>query len=238
MNKVPVYNLEGKEADRIDLKTDLSLFSFNPSLVREVNIILQNNKRTAKAHTKTRGEVRGGGKKPWKQKGTGRARAGSNRSPIWRGGGVTFGPRNNRNYKKKINKKAAKLAFAISFKKKFDDGEIKIIDSWEGLKPKTKELAKVLAKMGIEKVTNLIVNDGTNLNLLRASRNLVGVQCIDLNSVNSLSFYLFKNILFSKTTFKELLKKITTEGKDKLKDEKGIAAKAKKANKKVEAPKK
>ena len=106
MVKVKLFNTEGKEVGEKKLRDDVFGVTVNPAFVHEIMVGIKANARKPWAHTKERGEVRGGGKKPWRQKGTGRARHGSIRSPLWKGGGVTFGPRNERNFDKKINRKA------------------------------------------------------------------------------------------------------------------------------------
>ena len=105
MSKIKVYNLEGKKTGEMELPPEVFDVKFKDSLVHQVYVAHISNARKTLAHTKTKGEVRGGGKKPWKQKGTGRARHGSIRSPLWKGGGITFGPRSERNFSKKINKR-------------------------------------------------------------------------------------------------------------------------------------
>src|SRR5262245_24267265 len=125
--KVPVYNQKAESVGEIDLNA--KIFGVKPSLhlMAESVRVQLSNARKGLAHTKTRGEVSGGGKKPWKQKGTGRARVGSTRSPIWRHGGVTFGPRSNRNWELKINKQAKRKALFMSLSDKASDGKLIII---------------------------------------------------------------------------------------------------------------
>ncbi len=137
--KLPVYNIEGKEVKKIDLDESIFGLDWNGDLVYQTTVASLGNARTNIAHTKNRGEVSGGGKKPWRQKGTGRARHGSSRSPIWKGGGVTFGPRNDQNFKRKINKKMKIKAFATILSQKVRDNELILIDSFKIETPKTKE---------------------------------------------------------------------------------------------------
>lgn len=144
----PLYGADGKKTGDITLPESVFAVSWNADLVHQVIVSIQANARTPIAHTKGRAEVSGGGKKPWKQKGTGRARHGSIRSPIWKGGGVTFGPRNERDFSKKINKKMSAKALLCALSKKYQDGEILFIDSLSFSDPKTshaKEVVRALA---------------------------------------------------------------------------------------------
>lgn len=135
---------------------------WNADLVHEVVRLMNSNSRNNIAHTKTRGEVRGGGKKPWKQKGTGRARHGSTRSPIWVGGGVAHGPRNTQNYERKINKKAKTKALFTILSRKYKDGEVIFVDDIKFDKPQTKEAKNILLSLskikGFEKLSTKKVN--------------------------------------------------------------------------------
>jgi large subunit ribosomal protein L4 len=142
--KLAVYDKKGKEIEKVDLPKDIFEVPFNADLVHQVAVSMDSSARSNTAHTKDRSEVRGGGKKPWKQKGTGRARHGSTRSPIWVGGGVTFGPRNERNYDKKVNKKVKAKALATILSQKARDNEIVLIDSVKIDEIKTKEAVSII----------------------------------------------------------------------------------------------
>lgn len=142
-----VFTMAGKDAGTIALPPELFAVAWNADLVHQVVIGMQANARPTVAHTKFRGEVSGGGKKPWKQKGTGRARHGSNRSPIWKGGGVTHGPRAEKDYSVKINKKMRAAALAVVISRKYRDGEVFFVDSLSFARPMTKEAIGVLVSL-------------------------------------------------------------------------------------------
>lgn len=144
-----IYSEQGSEVGSVALSEKLFGVAWNADLVHEVVVGMQANARQSSAHTKDRSEVRGGGKKPWKQKGTGRARHGSTRSPIWSGGGVAHGPRNTKDYSVKINKKVRAKALASVFSKKHADSEVIFLESMSFVEPKTaqaKSLITALAK--------------------------------------------------------------------------------------------
>lgn len=142
-----IYNQEGKETGSINLPASVFGLPWNSDLVHQVVVSEAANKRNRVAHTKDRGEVRGGGKKPWRQKGTGRARHGSIRSPIWIGGGVTHGPTKEKNYEKKIGKKMKAKALFTILSEKLRQNEILFVDNINLKESKTKEAKKVLEKM-------------------------------------------------------------------------------------------
>ncbi|MFZ2523028.1 MAG: 50S ribosomal protein L4 [Minisyncoccia bacterium] len=142
-----VYSSKGKETGTIDLPKDVFGLSWNADLVHQVVTSMLSSARTNVAHTKNRGEVRGGGKKPWQQKGTGRARHGSIRSPLWVGGGVTHGPRNDKDYTRKVNKKMRAKALYTILSKKFKDGQILFVDDLSVKTPKTKDAKEILASL-------------------------------------------------------------------------------------------
>jgi large subunit ribosomal protein L4 len=151
-----VYNTKGKEAGKVTLPEAVFSTQWNADLVHQVVVSMMSNAREPIAHTKTRGEVRGGGKKPWQQKGLGRARHGSSRSPIWVGGGVAHGPRNDKNYSKKINKKMKAAALYSLLSKKLKDGEIMFVDALTFAEPKAKDAKEILSTLsgvkGFEKL--------------------------------------------------------------------------------------
>lgn len=142
--KLPVYNREGKEVKTIELSDDVFGLAWNGDLVHQVVTSMLSNARDNIAHTKDRGDVSGGGKKPWRQKGTGRARHGSSRSPIWVGGGVTFGPRNDQNFKRKINKKVKSKALATVLSQKARENELILVEDVSFDTPKTKDARSII----------------------------------------------------------------------------------------------
>jgi len=142
--KAKIYNQKGISTETIDLPSKIFDVKWRADLVHQVVESMRSNRRAGTADTKDRGEIRGGGKKPWKQKGTGRARHGSSRSPIWVGGGVTHGPLSEKNYKKKISKKMRAEALFSVLSKKMKDGEILFIDSLTLSEIKTKEALEIM----------------------------------------------------------------------------------------------
>ena len=147
VTEAPVFAMDGGSKGTIALPPELFAVAWNGDLVHQVVVGMQANARPVTAHTKNRGEVSGGGKKPWKQKGTGRARHGSSRSPIWKGGGVTHGPRAEKIYAVKINKKMRSAALASVLSRKLQDGEIIFVDSLAFKLPKTKEAVTFLGAL-------------------------------------------------------------------------------------------
>jgi large subunit ribosomal protein L4 len=177
---IPVYNKEGEKVGTTSLSSELFDVRFNPDVVHQVITSMDANARATLAHTKDRSEVRGGGKKPWKQKGTGRARHGSIRSPIWKGGGVTFGPRKEKNYSVKINKKMRRTALAMTLSAKVKDNELFVIDTFAIPSAKTKEMAAAIKMFfskampdGADRIpSTLIVTPKNDLNIRRSAGNL------------------------------------------------------------------
>ena len=164
--KATVYNTKGKEAGEIELPEALFGAKKNDALVRQVVLAMQANARTPVADTKGRGDVRGGGKKPWKQKGTGRARHGSIRSPIWRGGGVAHGPQKEKNYAQKINKKMRAKALAVVLSEKMKAGRILFVDTLSLSAPKTKEAKGALEALSSVKGFDMLSKRRNNSALI------------------------------------------------------------------------
>ena len=181
MPTVKVYNQEGHEIGAETLPDALFGLRWNAELVRQAIMAKEANGRSNLAHTKGRGEVRGGGKKPWRQKGTGRARHGSIRSPIWVGGGVTHGPSKDKNFSLKINKQMRRKALLVSLSQKLREAEIMLVDNIAIAEAKTKNAARMLrALAGVEGYRQLAGRGGRALlilpksdsSLIRATRNL------------------------------------------------------------------
>lgn len=142
-----VYNTKGEETGKVNLPESVFDLPWNDDLVHQVVVSAQSNLRTPVAHTKDRSEVRGGGRKPWRQKGTGQARHGSRRSPIWRGGGITFGPRKEKDYSKKINKKMKAKALFTTLSQKLKDNEIIFVDSIAFAEPKSAKAKEIVSNL-------------------------------------------------------------------------------------------
>lgn len=206
MPEVTIYNKEGKKAGSVTLQESIFGLPWNANLVHQVAAALMANRRRGTAHTKGRGEVSGGGKKPWHQKGTGRARHGSTRSPIWVGGGVTHGPRSKKNYSKKINKKTRRKALLVALSQKLRDKEIVMLDSLVPLEPKTKRGAAILknlsavpefAKLG-KGASAVVLTPTGDTNALRAFRNIERVRVEEARNLNALDALSAKYLIFPK----------------------------------------
>lgn len=209
-----VYNQKGQEAGKIKLSESVFGLPWNADLVHQVVVSMMSNSRHPIANTKTRGEVRGGGKKPWQQKGTGRARHGSTRSPIWVGGGVAHGPRSDKNYDRKINKKARSKALYTILSKKLKDGEILFIDSLSFTTPKAKDAKSTLLAFskvkGFEKFATkpknvaIIALDKKTPEVMKSFKNFGNVSVEEFRTINPVSVLNHKYIVI--TNPKESLK--------------------------------
>lgn len=195
------YNQKGTQAGKITLPNSVFGVKWNADLVHQVALAMQANKRAGTAHTKDRSEVSGGGKKPWAQKGTGRARHGSSRSPIWVGGGVTFGPRTDKDYSQKINKKMRTKALFTVLSKKLSLGKVLFVDTISLSEMKTKSAVEVISSLskisGFERLsskkptTALIALSKADKLVEKSFANLPGITvglAKDLNALDAMSF--------------------------------------------------
>jgi large subunit ribosomal protein L4 len=198
MARVALYNQEGKETGQIELDPSLFDVEVNTALVHEAVVAQMANAREAIAHTKDRSEVAGTGKKPWKQKGTGRARHGSRRSPLWIGGGITFGPRNDRNFSMKINKKARRKALAMALTDKVKSGNFIAVEQLRLEDGKTKQLSALLKHLPINGKRTLILVEPTNRSVSIAAQNLSNIQTLPINALNIVDLLKKPNVLISK----------------------------------------
>lgn len=208
--KTKVYNLEGKSNSDVELNDKVFGVEVKPEVVHEVFVAISNNKRQPWAHTKDKSEVSGGGRKPWKQKGTGRARHGSNRSPIWVGGGITFGPRNERNYKTKINKKTRRLALKMTLSDRFESKALWVMDNFDFSEPKTKVFVEFLSKLPAEQKTFLILTDEKDDKLMKMTDNLEKIDVMRAADVNVYTLLNHQGLIMSKdavTKLEEILTK-------------------------------
>jgi len=202
-----LYNQKAEEAGKIDLPESVFNLPWNSDLVHQVVTAMQANIRSPWAHTKTRGEVSGGGRKPWRQKGLGKARHGSIRSPIWVGGGVAHGPRKDKDYSVKINAKAKKKAFYTVLSQKLRDNEILFLDKMDFSQPKTKEAVEVVNSLskigGFEKMKNkkknkaILALDKKEPNVFKSFRNIPGMEIYQARNLNILDILNFKYLVIA-----------------------------------------
>ncbi len=197
MPKISVYNSTGKAVGEMNLSDKVFGVKANKALVHEALLAQRANRRKSIAHTKTKGEVSGGGKKPWKQKGTGRARQGSIRNPQWVGGGIAFGPRAERNFSVKLNKKAKRSALFMALSDKASNNQILAIEAIPTESPKTKIVAELIKKLPVGRTT-LIVSAGSNQSLMRMVRNLPNVKLVTANSINLEDVLGYRSVAFLK----------------------------------------
>lgn len=199
-----IFNQDGKEAGNVDLPANVFGLKWNANLVHQVATSMMSNARNTIADTKGRGEVSGGGKKPWRQKGTGRARHGSSRSPIWKGGGVTHGPTSEVNYKKKINKKMKTKALFTILSAKLKDNEVIMLEDLKLSAPKVKiaqDILANLAKSGFEKINYkigkrvLIATPELDENMQQSFRNIKSATVEEVRNLNPLSLLNYKYVV-------------------------------------------
>ncbi len=205
MLKIQVFDSSGKKVNDIMVPGQIFSRPVNEHLLYESVINYRANQRRGTASTKTRGEVKGGGRKPWRQKGTGRARAGSIRSPLWRKGGVTFGPK-PRDYSFKMPKKAKRSALRSALALRWAKKQLLILESLDLKEPKTREGAKLLGNLKLESA--LIVDTGENKNLMLAMRNIPKIKAMHYDQVNAYDVLNYEGLVFSKRAFDLLMEKL------------------------------
>lgn len=205
----PLYNQKAENIGKVDLPDKIFNLKMNNDLVHQVVTSQASNKRQVIAHAKGRGEVRGGGKKPWKQKGTGRARHASIRSPIWKGGGATFGPTKERNFKKKINKKMARKALFMVLSSKVKDKQLFVLDNIILENPKTKEMAIIMKNISTLMNKNpkvLLVLPTMEDKIKRSTNNLKNISAVEARNLNPLEILSYKYLVLVKDSVDALNK--------------------------------
>ena len=199
--QVPVYSLAGEVIKNIEISDEVFAVSFNQAVVHQAMVRQQANARQGTASTKTRGEVAGSSRKLFRQKGTGSARAGSRKSPLRRGGGITFGPK-PRSYRQAMPKKMRQLALRCMLSAKAGDGELKVLEQLKLDEPKTKEMVRILAALGVN-ASALIATGETEENVVKSARNLAGIKTIPANLLNVVDLLSHKMLLMTETAVRK-----------------------------------
>ena len=212
MIKISICNMQGKSVGDMSLDDSWVVEGRGTQAVHDAVVAYQANQRAGSASTLTKGEVAGNGMKPWKQKGTGRARAGYRQSPIWRGGGVVFGPK-PRKYTKDMPRKVARLAFRRVFSDKIASGDVIVVDKFEFTEPKTKQFVAVLEKLKVGAKT-LIVLDVIGREVELAARNVPGVDLVTPANLNTYKLLHCRKLVVSQAALEQLQKRLTAGERD------------------------
>jgi large subunit ribosomal protein L4 len=199
--QVPVYNLAGEVVRQIEISDQVFAVPFNEAVVHQVMVGQQANARQGTAATKTRGNVRGSTRKLFRQKGTGYARAGSKKSPLRRGGGITFGPQ-PRNYRQEIPRKMRRLALRCVLSAKAGDGELKVLEEFGFAEPKTKKMVEVLSALSVDS-SALIVTPEPEENVIKSARNLMKIKTMPVNILNVLDVLSYKMLLMTEAAVRK-----------------------------------
>lgn len=197
MPKVALYDANGAQVGEIDLNEDIFGIEPNKAVLYEFVKMQLANKRTGNASTKTRAEVRGGGKKPWRQKGTGRARVGSSRNPVWKGGGIVFGPR-PRDYSYKLPRKVRRLALKSALSSKVKGNTLVVVDELLMNEPKTKDMVKILSSLNVNQNNTLVVTSNDDINVSKSARNIPGIKPIKADFINVYDVLKYDTLLITK----------------------------------------
>ena len=211
-----VYNKNGQKIGNVNLPKEIFEKKINSDLLHQVIVSQASNRRQGNAQTKDRGEVRGGGRKPWAQKGTGRSRHGSIRSPIWAGGGVVFGPRNVKNYKKIIPKQMKKQALFMVLSGKAKEKSLVIIDNLEINQIKTKEIFSILKNFSLDGKKVLIALPEINKKIVLAARNIAGLKTIFAKDLNAFDLLNYKYLFLAKESIKVIKETFLENDKNEL----------------------
>jgi large subunit ribosomal protein L4 len=212
--KIKIYNQQADSVSEQEVSSKVFALKISQDLIHQAMVAQMSNERQVLAHTKTKGEVSGGGRKPWKQKGTGRARAGSSRSPIWIGGGVIFGPTKDRNFKKKINRKMKQKALCMAISDRTASGQLAVIDKFEISDFKTKIFDKIITGFeqkvfgknelkGAQKTkadkhrSILLLNDQREDKIVNSARNLAGLTILNYENINLLDILKHKQLILT-----------------------------------------
>lgn len=198
------YDKKGKEGSKTRVKSEVFGLDPKPELIRQVVLSQRSNRRIKIAHAKDRSEVRGGGRKPHRQKGTGRARAGSNRSPLWKGGGVTFGPLNLRNFKKSIPKKIRRKALLQVLSAKAKEDLVIVLESLSFEKPKTNQASEIIKNLSLDKKSFLLALPDLNKNLIMSFNNIPNGKTIQARELNAIDLLSFKYLILTKDSIKAI----------------------------------
>ena len=198
--KLPIKDSKGNAAGELDVRFEMIADGRGTQAVHDTVVAYNAAQRSGTACTKTMGDVNGTGKKPWRQKGTGRARAGSFASPLWRGGGVVFGPK-PRDFSKKVNKKVKSLALRKALSERLKSGDVVLIDDLKIAKAKTKDFVSVLQALGLDGNTNLVVVGAADKAAYLASRNVTGVELKTADLVNTYDLLKYDKLVFTKAGF-------------------------------------
>jgi large subunit ribosomal protein L4 len=202
MPSIDVYNVEGKKVSSVDLKEEIFGIEPNEAVVHSVLVNFLANQRQGTQSTKTRAEVRGGGRKPWRQKGTGRARQGSIRAPQWIKGGIALGPK-PRSYKYTVNKKERRLAIKSLLSSKVLENELTVVDAFNFDSIKTKQMVNALTNLKVEGKTLIVLAD-KNENVQKSARNIKNVKTLQVNTINVYDLLKYKNLVLTLDTVKKL----------------------------------
>lgn len=202
MSTIKVFSPTGDAAGEMTVAENVLVLDKGAQAVKDVVVAIQNAYRAGTASTLSKGEVAGSNKKPWKQKGTGRARAGYRQSNVWRGGYVAMGPK-PRDYFQKVNRKVQKLAFTRALSDKIVAGDVKVVESFDFAEPKTKLFTAILKKLDVTK-SALVVTDGYEFNVMLAARNLANVEVATAGEVDVYSLLLYRTVIATKAGFEAL----------------------------------